>query len=308
MKHIVIVHTGGGIKYSAKIEQSIHWIAERRGLEIEIHLVPAIGRRVHELLEILPMENTVIHSRAAHPNAPFMAVLETAELEGYRVINHPFVLKLTSDKGACAKRLQELFPHPRTWIVNKAGILPWGILPWVIQTQILDHKEMILKPIISNGQGKFVRKVSAIDLVLGAGDWADLPGDQVVIQECVPYTAIYRVICIGGVAMPYAFVDRPEFHPAEWKVSVCLNKLQRFVPHPPPELLNLAERVQYYIGGEINFIDIFETEPGEFVLSEINTACSLFIHERLARAVGRADWNIHYRIAKYLVDQLYEEV
>ena len=303
MKHIVIVHTGGGIKYSAKIERSIHWIAERKGLEIETHLVPAIGGRIRRLLEELPMEDTVIHARAAHPNAPFMDILELAEKEGWRVINHPSVLGLTSDKGTCALSLQNRFRIPETWVIDKASMIPWNI-----QNELLNYKEVVIKPTISNGQGKYVFKISVIDLLI-TGVWQESfpPGDQIVIQTVVPYTAIYRVICIGGLALPYAFIDRPEFHPEEWKVSVCLNKNQKFVPHPQPELLNLAERVQNYIGGEINFIDIFETEPGELVLSEINTACSLSIHERLAREAGRIDWNIHYRIAKYLVDQLFNE-
>jgi glutathione synthase/RimK-type ligase-like ATP-grasp enzyme len=53
------------------------------------------------------------------------------------------------------------------------------------------------------------------------------------------------------------------------------------------------------IGGEINFIDVFETADG-YVLSEINTACSLLIHERKAKEAGSTHWNIAGYIAEYL--------
>lgn len=301
MNHIVIVHTGGGISYANRICKSIRWIADHRNLDIETHLVNASGNNIQALLETLPKQDTVIHPRAAHPDANFMRVLKNFWLQGWRVVNNPDVLRLTSDKAACALFFQNrAMPHPKTWVVDKAE------LPHDVKEEIKeDNSLLIIKPTISNGQGKYVQKVYWPSLV--REEWwrvREIPGDRVVIQRYIPYTALYRVICIAGKALPYAFVDKPDFHPENWKVSVCLNKEQRFVPNPSYALLKLAERVQSVIEGNINFIDIFETEPGNFVISEVNTACSLRIHELLARNGGADLWNIHYQIARYLVNNL----
>jgi glutathione synthase/RimK-type ligase-like ATP-grasp enzyme len=74
----------------------------------------------------------------------------------------------------------------------------------------------------------------------------------------------------------------------------------QFVSNPDQELLRVAERTQEVIGGEINFIDIFRTRSGRWILSEINTACNLSIHEGMARQAGHPSWNIANAIAKYL--------
>jgi len=304
VKHIVIVHTGGGVRYANRIFRSVRWIENRRRLHITTHLVPPHGGEIERLLDSLPREDTIIHARAAHPDARFMDVLDIAHEEGWKIVNKPSVLRLTSNKGLCATTLlREHLPHPKTWVLNRERLSPEIVNELDIDGEADD---LIVKPVVSNGQGKFVKKIPF--QAFYDGSWVNLvSGSPVVVQEVVPYSAIYRVICIDGHALPYAFVDKQTFHPAEWKVSVCLNKLQHFVPNPGPVLLALAERVQQLIGGEINFIDIFETGPGHYVISEINTACSLFIHERLATAAGHIDANIHNRIARYLIDQLYME-
>ena len=73
----------------------------------------------------------------------------------------------------------------------------------------------------------------------------------------------------------------------------------QFVSNPDSELLRLAERTQQVIGGEINFIDVFETREA-YILSEINTACNLSLHEEKARRAGSTHWNIARYIAEYL--------
>ncbi len=58
--------------------------------------------------------------------------------------------------------------------------------------------------------------------------------------------------------------------------EVTINGIKR------KELLELGEKTQKELGGQINYIDIFEKKDGTFVISEINTSCILFIHERLS--------------------------
>jgi hypothetical protein len=121
---------------------------------------------------------------------------------------------------------------------------------------------------------------------------------------------MHRVIVIGGKALPYTFVDKVAWHPLQWKVSCCLNRTSMQIDtNPDQRVLEIAEETQRAVNGDINFIDIFENDDwrpisqGRFSISEINTACSLNIHERLAQEAGRTDWNIHARIAKYLVQK-----
>lgn len=318
-KYFIIVRTGGGRQYAKRVRSSIRWlnrhIHKKHNFTVDI-------RSVNDLAGIENQynpEHTVIYSRAAYPDENgWMRNLINLERRGFRVINKTSTLLLTSNKLECALGLQDNFPHPRTWQINKGNDNYTDVF---LNDNI--PQEMIIKPETSISQGAHVIKFNWNELD-SRGDFDNLvsriPGNVAVLQEYVPYTAIYRVIVIGGKALPYSFVDRPEWHDAgDWKVSVCLNRTtMQFLDYIPPRLQDLAERVQKDVGGEINFIDFFETDWGnadsvprdgfgKFVISEINTACNLTIHERLARGAGRSDWNIHYRIAKYLVTEALNE-
>ena len=133
----------------------------------------------------------------------------------------------------------------------------------------------------------------------------EIPTNPFVIQEFINYKAIYRVIVINGEALPYSYVDKPT--KKKWKVSVCLNPHMKFVSNPDKNLLKLAVDTQNVLNNYvknkykgIHFIDIFKKENNEFTISEINTACSLFIHERLARESNHKKWKISKYIAEYL--------
>lgn len=310
--NFVIVRTGGGRAYANRIARSIHWINENKRIgrghnfNTSVISVNELSRFFTSLeSRYLYSNTTLVHSRAAYPDPDgWMRHLTNLELAGFEVVNKPDVLMLTSNKLECATRLQDHFPHPRTWEYSKSMTLSEiESLRDEIGISLREPDELIAKPLTSMEQGANVKSITNhfwTDLI--REDLADVPGNKVIIQEKIPYTAIYRVIVIGGRAMPYSFVDRPT--PERWKVSVCLNRTSmEFVPNPSPELLRLGERVQEFIGGEINFIDFFEIEPGNFVISEINTACNLRIHELLARDAGHPRWNIHYNIAKYLVER-----
>jgi glutathione synthase/RimK-type ligase-like ATP-grasp enzyme len=161
---------------------------------------------------------------------------------------------------------------------------------------------IIAKHLTSMSQGASVKKISMRLLIEDAQrEIEQVPGDTIVLQELVDYVALYRVIVIGDVALPYAFVDRPEWHqPEDWKVSVCLNRTTMLYCTPSTELKRMAERAQQIVGARISFVDIFQTVSGRYTMSEINTACNLSIHEHLAQLAGEPKWNIHYQIARYL--------
>ena len=78
-----------------------------------------------------------------------------------------------------------------------------------------------------------------------------------------------------------------------------------FVANPPTKLLEFAENVQKTIlDGGVHFIDIFQLNNNEYTISEVNTACSLLIHERKAREAGHKFHDISYQLAKYYVSLL----
>lgn len=311
--NVVIVRTGGGIHFARRIARSIKWMEENRiditgGHTFNVDIVPVGRLGNYELPEGASPENTIIHARAAYPDPNgWMRHLIRLEQSGFTVINSTDTLLLTSNKLECAMRLfNSDIEHPITLEYNKS--LPLDQRLDIVNESNLLGNTLIAKPYTSIEQGASVKLIDfgfntelpeVMDLI------ESVPGNPIILQQYVPYTAIYRVIVIGGRAMPYSFVDRPT--PEKWKVSVCLNKTSmEFVPNPNPDLLDLGERIQRFIGGEVNFIDIFETDPGEFVISEINTACNLRIHELLAKDAGHSRWNIHFNIARYLVRRTLE--
>jgi glutathione synthase/RimK-type ligase-like ATP-grasp enzyme len=309
MSNIVLLHTATGKSFSKRIQSSIEWINKKNGANFSVKVLPV--SKVYEI-DSAPID-TLIHSRAAHPTAQWMDRLSEMHSVGFKVINSPSVLKLTSDKLACSLLLQDHFPHPRTYETSKKDFnkLVYGLL------KEGKYGDYIVKPYTSMDQGALVEKFTLLKKDHPVSEFDEetlfeltdkMENGRLVVQEYVNYTAIYRVIVIGGKALPYSFVDKPELHPDNWKVSVCLNKTSmQFVGDPDPALLKMGEDIQKFIGGDINFIDIFETNPGEFIISEINTACNLRIHEMLSKKAGRPDWNIHYRIAKYLVKMAQEK-
>lgn len=314
----VIIRTGSGRKFARRIGEELKRINRRNNW-----IMPSVGYFPTSFAERphLNPRNTLIHSRAAYPECGWMNNLVRKENEGFRVINTTEVLKLTSDKLKCATVMYDAgLPHPKTW-----AYYPRTSNIEILARELAENNitKFIVKPYTSMEQGAHVdvRQVQHICTCPTCGNthrWEQTPnnpGDvvehlreaiagqptgKVVIQEYVNYTAIYRVIVIGGRALPISWEDRPSEY--RWKVSVCLNRGMMFVPRPDTELLRLAERTQRVIGGEINFIDVFKTREG-YVLSEINTACNLLIHEEKARGAGSQYWNIARYIAQYLDEQ-----
>lgn len=313
----IILHTSGGKSYARKIVRSLNWIKDNKSWGKDIERVFSISiNRIDEIHGFIP-ENTVIYARAAHPDSSWMRELQRLESLGFTVINNTNTLKLTSDKLACSLHLQGKVNHPKTWEYNRQmTIRQFDTLINEIETSLDLPQFIIAKPLTSLEQGANVKKIDISDVtneqIRNLID--DIPGNKIVVQEYVPYTALHRVIVINGKSLPYTFIDKPEWHSnGDWKVSCCLNRTtMQLNEHPSRRILDLAEQTQVEINGKINFIDIFEHNDDVFgridnisyTISEINTACNLSIHERLARNAGRIDWNIHARIARQLVKEL----
>lgn len=289
----MIVRTGSGRKYARRIGHELKRIRSSNKW-----LIPSVSYFPKSFRDRpwLNPSNTLMHSRAAYPDGPmWVANLVAKEEEGYRVVNSTDVLRLTSDKLKCALKMVDAgLPHPKTW-ETKNSTPRENLVRDYCNLHSDGYPKVVVKPYTSMDQGANVKVVadpaSYVDAV------RNMPTHTVVVQEYVDYLAIYRVVVINGRALPMSWVDRPSH--SRWRVSVCLNRSMGFVYSPDTQLLQVAENTQRVIGGEINFIDIFETRYG-YMLSEINTACNLSIHEEKARRWNHPDWNIARHIARYL--------
>lgn len=278
----LLLMTGGGRKYAKRI--SIKIKEQQRNSRVYLYRCWSLDLAFSNHPE-WNNRNLIIHSRAANPNMSWMRRLFELEEQGYRIVNKPEVLTLTSDKWESIRSLQTIGNIPYTVCRRKNTFQLTDLSP--IQTD-----SFIIKPRYSQGQGESVHKFRLNQGHQLSEFLRTYPSNQFLIQEYIPYLSIYRVFVINGRAMSIVTKDVPNYN--RWKVSVCLNPRQTVIRNPDPALLRFAERIQQEIGGEINFIDVFETNAG-YVLSEINTACNLKIHERLS------GYSIARRIANYLI-------
>lgn len=280
----LLLRTEKGLKYARKITEQLRLFGNKA------YIYKASN--IHLAFQNHPewnKDNLIIHSRAAHPRCNWMNELKRKEDQGYRVINNTEVLKLTSDKFDSVKRLQGNFVLPRTFKVYKGKQITLDEYNSIKTTHV------VVKPRYSQGGGIFVTKLRKEDLLTNRfNDAAALFNCTAIVQECIDYRGIARIFCIGGKSLPVLTWDTPG---NDWKVSVCLNQKQvtKLPDYVDKErITRYAERVQKFIGGEVNFIDVFWTTDNLPVLSEINTACSLLTHER------KTNYNIARSIASYL--------
>ena len=223
------------------------------------------------------------------PRRPKIIYKKFNKLEklGYRVINNSESLRLTSDKYAsCVHAKAQNIPCAETVIVKKQDAEK------IIQKKIGLWKDVIVKPQMSQGNGTFCFKFNSGNFSLD--EIKKVPTDNLIVQKYINYQRLNRVLVINKKALKKAvFWDEPD----DWKCSVCLNSKIKLYSYPDKKLLRLAEDISRKFNSEISFIDIFTTDSG-YVLSEINSACSLIIHERLS------GYNISKDIASYLVAQM----
>jgi len=244
--------------------------------------------KVEELLQEKKLEpsNTTIHTRTAHPGQVYR-ILKKLEDKGYRVYNNPETTKLTSQKYlSCIQMEKYDLPCAITIKIKKSEAMK------KVEELIPQWGKVIVKPLTSKGQGEYAfcfRQDNLSEL----GNINTIPADEVICQKYVDYTRLSRIIVIEFKALAGAvFFDEPG---NGWKCSVCLNPNIKLYRNPPKELLNLAEKSARVFNGEIFFIDIFSTPKG-FVLNEINTACSLILHQKISGV----------NIAKFIAQRLIE--
>ncbi len=277
---IVIVRTIKGQKYANFIAKEINLAGYRAGIT-----------DIKNLKKYLKSENcspgtTLIHSRTAHPNLTYR-VLKELEDQGYKIVNSAEAIRLTSDKySSCIFAKENNIPCADTSKTSKEEALSF------VKEKIREWEKVVVKPVTSQGQGQYAFMFNKDNISEIEGKIKSVPAKELVVQKYLDYERLSRVIVIGSKALEKAVLyDEPG---NGWKCSVCLNPEIKVFKNPPQELLEFAQKIAKEFKAEICFVDIFTTKNG-YVLNEINTACSLIIHERISQ------YNISKDIADYLL-------
>jgi len=265
--NILLIRSKAGIRYASHIRDHIL----SRGVNCFITDILSVEDFIWE--KGLKPSNTLIHSRTAGPETnKKIAQIEKA---GFMVINPARTLELTSNKYLSQVHAEECgIPVAKTYKVKKTDLKKIGELAVL-------HQSVVLKPIFSQGQGIFCKRIPA-----GIGEGSlkailDLmPGDEIQVQQFIDYEMLIRVIVINFKAIREATIyDVPA---QDWKCSVCLNPRIKKYGDFSDDLFVLAEKTARDFNARINFIDFFRDRKGDFILNEINTACSLFFHEEVS--------------------------
>lgn len=231
--------------------------------------------------------NTLIYARTAGPH--ITQIYKELESKGYKIINKSTATELTSNKYESQIFAQKNgIPVAHTYKVSKKEIQK-------IKELLNKYSSVIVKPILSQGQGLFCKKIDK-DMTRGeiVSLIADIPGEDIIVQEKIEYKKLIRVIVIGFRVLKNASTyDAPVA--GNWKASVCMNPNIKKYKITNYKLLSLAEKIAKIFDCGVSFIDFFEDKNGKFILNELNTACGLIVHEEITGV------KIYKHISKYLI-------
>lgn len=138
------------------------------------------------------------------------------------------------------------------------------------------YGSLVAKPIWSCDKGRYVFRLkteSDFDQVY------EIPGSAILLQNEIQFDRLVRTIVTRrGMLVDATTYDTKH---ESWKATVCENPDARHYKNVPGELIRTAEKVVGVFGGQIAYIDFFETSSG-FVLNEVNHSCGLVEHERIS--------------------------
>ena len=135
----------------------------------------------------LSPENTLIYARAAGPNVA--KTYQELEKLGYKIINKSSTTELTSNKyNSQIFAKQNGISVADTYKINKQDLEK-------IQELSKKYECVIAKPIFSQGQGLFCKKINKENSLNEISELiADIPGNDIIIQEKIEYIKLIRVI------------------------------------------------------------------------------------------------------------------
>jgi glutathione synthase/RimK-type ligase-like ATP-grasp enzyme len=197
-------------------------------------------------------------------------VARSFEHAGFRVVNDSRFIQLSAQKYLANIHAK----------VNGIPVPTLNVLVGKHDTELLSlylrrHGALVAKPAISRNMGRHVY------LLRQPSDFAHvatIPGRNVLLQSEVTFSRLVRtVVTRDGMLTGATIYDTKR---DTWKATVCANPQAKRYPQVGAELVGLAEKTLASFGGDIAYIDYFETADGH-VFSEINQACNLLPQERI---------------------------
>ncbi len=185
-------------------------------------------------------------------------LLHELQARGTIVVNPPRALELAIDKGACTWVLQRQgVPVPRTWLGQRAEDAMQAVEELGLP--------VVLKPLFgSQGRGltlledpgvayRVFRLLEQHQVVFYLQEYVDHPGWDA------------RVLVIGEKCL---CVRR--FAQKGWCANVAQGGRMEPWPHPPAEVLHLAQRAAQAIGAWVAGVDLACSAQGQWFVLEVN--------------------------------------
>jgi glutathione synthase/RimK-type ligase-like ATP-grasp enzyme len=224
----------------------------------------------------------IIFFRAGASSA--VRIARAFEDAGFRVVNDSRFIQLS-----CQKYLANIHANANGIPIPALNVLIEKHDTELLSVYLRQHGSLVAKPVMSRNMG---RHVYLIRSPRDFSDVAEIPGSRVILQSEVTFNRLVRTIVTSdGMLAAATIYDTKR---GSWKATVCANPLAQSYRQVPATLVSLAEKTLRAFGGDIAYIDYFETSQG-YVFSEINQACNLLRQEHIT------GFPIADRLAAFLV-------
>lgn len=269
----IVFDCAGG--YSRRIARAV----DRMGMPTKIYSWKDFDRRWIDQHD--PGKDLIFFRTGAPGSIPIARAFEDA---GFRVANDSRYIQLSSHKY-----LANVHAQANGISVPELNIKIAKNNIELLSLCLKQYGPLVVKPIISRDKGRYVF------LIKDASDFAVLPtipGPDILVQSEVRFERLVRTIVTSEQMLVEATTY--DVKRDSWKATVCENPQACHYVNIPPELAAIAMKTIRVFGGEIAYIDYFETRDG-YVLSEINHSCGLIEHERIS------GYPIANKLAEHLV-------
>jgi glutathione synthase/RimK-type ligase-like ATP-grasp enzyme len=255
----IVLNVSGG--YSRRIARSV----ERAGSQTDFFSWQGFDYRV---IDQLDCQKDVIFFRTGAPAA--VRIARAFEDAGFAVVNDSRYIQLSGHKYLANVHAQ----------VNGIQIPELNARVRKDDLELLSlylkqYKSLVAKPLLSRDMGRYVYLVRSDH---DFGQVATIPGSHILVQSEVRFERLVRTIVTGNGMLAGATAYDTTHD--TWKATVCNNPRAMHYKDVPSELSALAGKTIRAFGGDIAYIDYFQT-PAGFVLSEINHSCGLMEQERI---------------------------
>lgn len=272
----IVMNVSGN--YTRRIANAV----ERRGYQTRIVSWRSFD---DELITKLDPENDVIFLRTGARSA--IGIARKFEDAGFLVLNDSRYVALSGQKYLAkvhARASGITIPDLNACIAKQNTEL--------LLLYLKQYGPLVAKPIISRDMGRYVYRIkspSDSERILS------IPGSHILLQSEIQFTRLVRTIVTRESMLTEATTY--DVKRTSWKATVCQNPHAKHYERVPLDLIQISEKTMRAFGGDIAYIDYFETSDG-FVLNEINHSCSLQEHERISGCP------IAERLGDYLARQI----